>query len=553
MNNGFLIAEVIFRHVFCRKTAKNGVMIVLLMRQDNILYFQLFHCRINNRKTRSVLIKMRQKKKIPKKQAAEIVILSFLIALFSGAILLMTVPSPKITLEGKPTERVDVFATYTDAGASARFLFFDISDRIVRSDTVDTSRPGRYQIRYAVSVFLKDVSAFRTVVVADRVPPVVTLLGESELRLEDIRTFTDPGATAEDNYDGDLSPAITLSHTEKAIEDGEDAGGTEYTFTYSVLDSSGNTAFATRKVVVKDRTPPVITLNGEDTVTVMLGSPYEEQGATAEDAVSGAVEVSVSGSVDTDTEGEYAVKYTAEDEAGNTAEAVRKVRVKKPLPAVSQGQPLTPGGSYVALTFDDGPSGNTTAVLDVLKQYHVKATFFILNYSESQVPLLKRIVNEGHTLAIHSYSHDYSAIYTSTDAYMNGVYTMRDKILRDTGCSVTILRFPGGSSNTVSRRYSNGVMSRLAERTAAEGYTYYDWNVDSGDADGSCMGKDYLVKNVKNGLRQERVNVVLMHDSSPKTTTPQALPEIIEYAQGKGYTFIPLSSSVPPVHHGINN
>ena len=496
---------------------------------------------------------MRQKKKIPKKQAAEIVILSFLIALFSGAILLMTVPSPKITLEGKPTERVDVFATYTDAGASARFLFFDISDRIVRSDTVDTSRPGRYQIRYAVSVFLKDVSAFRTVVVADRVPPVVTLLGESELRLEDIRTFTDPGATAEDNYDGDLSPAITLSHTEKAIEDGEDAGGTEYTFTYSVLDSSGNTAFATRKVVVKDRTPPVITLNGEDTVTVMLGSPYEEQGATAEDAVSGAVEVSVSGSVDTDTEGEYAVKYTAEDEAGNTAEAVRKVRVKKPLPAVSQGQPLTPGGSYVALTFDDGPSGNTTAVLDVLKQYHVKATFFILNYSESQVPLLKRIVNEGHTLAIHSYSHDYSAIYTSTDAYMNGVYTMRDKILRDTGCSVTILRFPGGSSNTVSRRYSNGVMSRLAERTAAEGYTYYDWNVDSGDADGSCMGKDYLVKNVKNGLRQERVNVVLMHDSSPKTTTPQALPEIIEYAQGKGYTFIPLSSSVPPVHHGINN
>ena len=496
---------------------------------------------------------MRQKKKTPKKQAAEIVVLSFLIALFGGAILLMTVPSPQILLEGKPTERVDVFATYTDAGASARFLFFDISDRIVSSETVDTSRPGRYQIRYAVSVFLKDAAVFRTVEVVDRTPPVVTLVGDSELRLEDIRDFSDPGATAQDNYDGDLSSSVTLSHTEKKIEKGEDAGGTEYTYTYSVLDSSGNTGFATRRVLVLDKTPPVITLRGEETVTVMLGQPYEEQGAAAEDAVSGEVEVSVSGSVDTGTEGEYAVRYTAEDEAGNTAEVIRKVRVKKPLPAVSQGQPLTPGGSYVALTFDDGPSGNTTAVLDVLQKYGVKATFFILNYSESQIPLLKRIVNEGHTLAIHSYSHDYSAIYTSADAYMNGVYTMRDKILRDTGCSATILRFPGGSSNTVSRSYCSGVMTRLAKRTAEEGCTYFDWNVDSGDADGNCMSKDYLVKNVKNGLRQGRVNVVLMHDAAAKSTTPQALPEIIADAQAKGYTFIPLSSSVPPVHHGINN
>ena len=496
---------------------------------------------------------MQKKGKIPKKQVVEIVILSVLIALFGGGILVMTIPSPELYVEGNAEERVDVFATYTDAGARARFLFFDISDRIVSNNPVDTSRCARYQVTYDVSVFLKDVSASRVVTVMDRVPPVVTLLGESELRFEDIRDFTDPGATASDNYDGDISSRVVLSHAEREIRDGERAGGTEYTFTYSVTDSSGNPAFATRRVFVKDETPPVITLNGEDSVSVMLGQPYEEQGATAEDAVSGAVEVTVSGAVDTDVAGEYAVKYTAEDEAGNTAEAVRKVTVRKPLPAVSQGQPLTPGGSYVALTFDDGPSGNTSAVLDVLKEYNVKATFFILNYSESQIPLVKRIVNEGHTLAIHSYSHNYSSIYTSTDAYMNGVYTMRDKILRDTGCSVSILRFPGGSSNTVSKRYSAGVMSRLAERVTAEGYTYYDWNVDSGDADGNCMSKDYLVKNVKNGLKQGRVNVVLMHDSSAKDTTPQALPEIIKDAQDKGYTFIPLSSSVPPVHHGINN
>ena len=496
---------------------------------------------------------MKGKKRISGKEIAQIVILSVLILFFGGAVLVMTVPSPEIMLEGNATERVDVFATYTDAGARARFLFFDISDRIVRSGQVDTSRPGRYRVGYTVSVLLKDVSAARTVEVVDRVPPVVTLLGESELRFEDIREFTDPGATAEDNLDGDISSGIVLSHTEKEIKEGERAGTTVYTFTYSVTDSSGNPGFAVRTVEVKDETPPVITLNGEESVSVLLGQPYEEQGATAEDAVSGAVEVSVSGEVDTGVEGEYAVKYTAVDEAGNTEEKIRKVTVRKPLPAVSQGQPLTPGGSYVALTFDDGPSGNTTAVLDTLKQYNVKATFFILNYSDSQIPLVRRIVNEGHTLAIHSYSHDYSSIYTSADAYMNGVYTMRDKILRDTGCSATILRFPGGSSNTVSKRYSAGVMTRLAERAEAEGYSYFDWNVDSGDADGNCMSKDYLVKNVKNGLKQGRVNVVLMHDAAAKTTTPQALPEIISDAQAKGYTFIPLSSSVPPVHHGINN
>ena len=163
------------------------------------------------------------------------------------------------------------------------------------------------------------------------------------------------------------------------------------------------------------------------------------------------------------------------------------------------------------------------------------------------------MISEGHTLASHSYSHEYSSIYTSPDAYMQGLYTMHDKILRDTGYNATIIRFPGGSSNTVSRNYCQGVMTALTKRVEAEGYSYYDGNVDSGDADGSCMAKDYLVKNVKNGLRSGRVNVVLMHDASSKSTTPQALPEIIADAQARGFSFVPLSSSVPPVHHGINN
>ncbi len=495
---------------------------------------------------------MQQKGKIPKKQIIEIVALSVAILLAAFA-LLLTVPDPVITPVGADPATVDVFSEYVDPGAEARFLFFDIPDFMETDNAVDTSRVGRYEVRYRAAFLFGSAEEVRTVSVVDRIAPVVTLNGEPELHFEDISQFEDPGAAAQDNYDGDLTAKIVSTHTETPFKEGERKGETEYVYSYTVLDSSGNAGFASRKVITKDVTPPVITLNGGESVTVIRGQAFTDEGATAQDNVDGEVNVSVIGTVDTDTEGEYVLTYTAFDEAGNRSDATRKVTVRAPLPAPAPGEPLQPGGSYVALTFDDGPSANTTAVLDVLKQYGVKATFFILNYSESYIPVLKRMVNEGHTLAIHSYTHDYSAIYTSADAYMQGVYKMQDKIRKDTGVTASILRFPGGSSNTVSRRYSTGVMSQLTKRAEAEGFIYYDWNVDSGDADGNCMAKDYLVKNVKNGLKSGRVNVVLMHDAGPKTTTPQALGEIISYAQGQGYAFVPLSSSVPAVHHGVNN
>lgn len=495
---------------------------------------------------------MPKKGKITKKEMLEIIVLSVAV-LLAGLALLLAVPDPVVVPEGAVALTVDVFSEYVDPGAQAKFLFFDISDLIETDNPVDTAKTGRYEVRYHAAFLFGVGEASRTVTVVDRVSPVMTLTGEPELRFESIEQFEDPGATAFDNYDGDLTAKIVASHTETAFTEGERSGETEYVFTYSVLDGAGNAAFASRKVIVKDVTPPVVTLLGEESVTVIKGQTYVEQGATAEDNVDGVLAVSVSGAVDTALEGTYAVKYTATDKTGNVTERTRKVTVRAPLQQIKSGATLTPGGSYVALTFDDGPSANTPAVLDVLKQYNVKATFFILNYAESDIPLLQRIVNEGHTLAIHSYSHDYSAIYTSADAYMDGVYKMHDKILRDTGCSASIIRFPGGSSNTVSRRYCSGVMTALTKRAEAEGYTYFDWNVDSGDADGNCMEKDYIVKNVKNGLRSGRVNVVLMHDSGPKTTTPQALPEIIADAQTNGYTFVALSSAVPPVHHNVNN
>lgn len=124
----------------------------------------------------------------------------------------------------------------------------------------------------------------------------------------------------------------------------------------------------------------------------------------------------------------------------------------------------------------------TPRVLDTLKAYNVRATFFIVNYGESGKALIRRMIDEGHTVAIHGYSHDYASIYKSDEAFMQNVYRLRDRLRADFGYEATIIRFPGGSSNTVSRQYSVGIMSRLAQRVQNEGFTYFDWNVSSGDA-----------------------------------------------------------------------
>lgn len=205
------------------------------------------------------------------------------------------------------------------------------------------------------------------------------------------------------------------------------------------------------------------------------------------------------------------------------------------------------GGSPVYLTFDDGPSDRVTPrVLDTLKAYNVHATFFIVNYGESGKALIRRMIDEGHTVAIHGYSHDYAAIYKSDEAFMQNIYRLRDRLRSDFGYEAAIIRFPGGSSNTVSRQYSVGIMSRLAQRVQAEGFTYFDWNVSSGDAAGTPASSGQIYNNVTSALRHGRSNVVLMHDAGAKGTTADALPDIIRYCLANGYSIQPITPPPSP-------
>ena len=464
--------------------------------------------------------------------AAVIGILSCILGYFIFA------PIPQMQLNGEREVTIEAHTTYKDPGLTAMLGKKDLTDQVSVSGTVDTTKPGAYTLTYQLTVSEKTYTTTRTVTVLDNEAPVLELLGGGEMTVSLESLYQEPGYTAIDRCDGDLAEQVKV---ERMVE------GDRMTLTYTVSDASGNSATAQRNVTIRDIVAPVIYLNGYAATYVPLGSGYSDPGYTAVDDADGDITSSVvrTGSVDAGTLGTYTVNYAVTDKAGNTATATRVVKVF----VETADSP-----DRVYLTFDDGPSSEVTAkILDVLAANNAKATFFIVNYGASGRPLVQRMINEGHTVAIHGYSHDYATIYASDEAFMNNVYSLRDKLLADFGYNATILRFPGGSSNTVSASYSSGIMSRLAVRVEQEGFSYFDWNVSSGDASSTALSSAEIYSNVTSGLRRGRNNVVLMHDSGAKWTTAEAVQDIINYARGNGYSLLPITSGTYPVQHGIVN
>lgn len=201
----------------------------------------------------------------------------------------------------------------------------------------------------------------------------------------------------------------------------------------------------------------------------------------------------------------------------------------------------------IYLTFDDGPSSNTDAILDILKQYDVKATFFVVGKTDEQsVALYQRIVEEGHTLGMHSYSHKYDEVYASKESFIQDLTKLQEHLYDVTGVWPRYYRFPGGSSNTVSRVKMQELIAYLYENDI----TYYDWNVASGDAVPGQLPKDTIVNNCLGGIQAQADSVVLLHDVGEKDTTVAALPEIISKARMQGNVcFLPISDDTLPIQH----
>ena len=193
----------------------------------------------------------------------------------------------------------------------------------------------------------------------------------------------------------------------------------------------------------------------------------------------------------------------------------------------------------VYLTFNSVPGENTNAILDVLAQYGVKATFFVSGSEEEGADAVyQRIVNEGHTIGMHSYSNQYSLIYSSTDAFKEDYVKLSDYIYQLTGTRCVYYRFPGGSGNEIS----NVNMAEFVHILNQEQITYYDWNVSSGDAAGSYTVED-VQNNVLEGVSKYKTSVVLLHDGPNKSTTVEALGTLIESLQSQGANILPIDEN----------
>ena len=209
------------------------------------------------------------------------------------------------------------------------------------------------------------------------------------------------------------------------------------------------------------------------------------------------------------------------------------------------------GEKVCYLTFDDGPSGNTPDILKTLSDYNAKATFFVIGTSKTEY--MKNITDEGHSIGLHSATHQYSQIYTSADAYFADLESISNIVESKTGVKSRLIRFPGGSSNSISVNYKKGIMTELTKAVEERGYRYFDWNVSSGDAAGSNMPVDFIVNNITNGARDKNSICVLMHDSDAKQTTAEALPTVIENLSDMGFRFEKLTEESFGYHHGVNN
>ena len=375
---------------------------------------------------------------------------------------------PFFKLKGKREITLEVNNEYKENGYLTNAKVLEVSNNI------NTSKLGTYTVLYKYKKYNKIKETIRVVNIVDKTPPELDLIGNLEIN-NCSKSYQEEGYAAFDNYDGDLTQKV-----EKEIKDGK--------IIYKVKDSSNNITTKERIFSNIDKEGPIIKLKGSS-VNLKINNKYNEQGYTVTDNCDDDLtsKVEITNNININKEGTYEVIYKVKDKSGNESKEVRKVTVytpKKCFSSVSNGKP-----GVIYLTFDDGPSTkNTARLLDILKEENVKATFFLTDKTNTDY-LIKRMYDEGHTIGLHTASHNYKYVYSSTTNFFKDIEKIKEKVARVTGESPTIIRFPGGSSNTVSS-FNPGIMCTLSNMVIEKGYHYFDWNVSSGDAGSGRSNKN---------------------------------------------------------------
>ena len=434
---------------------------------------------------------------------------------------------PRIMLEGDRVLEVEYQDKYSEPGYISSYRGKDISSKVKVTGKVDTSKVGEYPVVYQVFYEGKVITKTRIVKVVDSKGPSIEFTGnKKKLYICPNQKYLYDDYKATDNYDGDITSSVKVVEKNGKMR-------------YQVKDSFGNQTEVFRDVFYEDVEGPSLTLDSGNTVVVTKGDSFQNSTYQVEDNCGGDVDVSISGDVDMSQVGEYEKIYKAVDKAGNATEVKQKVVVMEP---VKKG--------VIYLTFDDGPrSGTTDVILNVLKEKGVHATFFVTSGGPDD--LIKRMYDEGHSIGLHTASHDYSVVYGSIDSYFNDLKIVSDRVEKITGEKSMLIRFPGGSSNTISKKYTPGIMSYLTREVVSRGYRYYDWNIDSHDAEGGKYDADEISEFVISNLSYDKVNMVLMHDV--KVATKDAVGKIIDYGLANGYSFETIGPYTDMVVQRVNN
>ena len=408
------------------------------------------------------------------------------------------------------------------------------SDVKIDASQVDTKKLGEYTIQYA----LNDKKYDLTVKVVDTHAPTfnvknldidVGMKVDVKDVVSDIKDETKTKAYFKKNYD------FTKEGKQNVTVVVEDEGGNK---TEKEIEVN----------IVKDTEKPELT--GLHDLTVKVNGEVDYlSGLTAKDNRDPSPKITVDSSdVNLKKAGTYTVKYTVKDRSGNENVFARQIEVLEKV--VSKAIPSNEE-KIIYLTFDDGPSENTKKIIDILDKYDAKATFFVTGNNKKCNKYIKEAYEKGHTIGLHTYSHDYKEVYSSMDAYFDDLNKIGQMVKEQIGFVPKYIRFPGGSSNTKSATYCKGLMTTLVTEVQNRGYQYYDWNADSTDAVGNNRPVSVLVKNATQS-KAKNINL-LMHDTAAKSTTVEALPKIIEHYQKLGYTFKGIDDTSFTPHHGVNN
>lgn len=435
--------------------------------------------------------------------------------------------APNIILEGTDKITLNYKEKYKESGYKLIINGKNYPAKVKVKGKVNSKKLGKYVITYSYKKGFFKSKRKRIIYVKDLTKPAIILNGAKEVYICPNKEYKEEGYKAIDNYDKDITPKVKIKKEKDK-------------YTYIVSDSFKNKTVIERKIIKKDRIKPTITLKNNKTTNIVVGTPYKEEGYTAQDNCDQDLtdKVKVEGNIDINTPGSYHLTYSVSDSANNKTEVVRTINVVKKS-----------SNGTIYLTFDDGPQNETTnVILDILKEENVKATFFVTNNGPDE--LIKRAYDEGHSIGLHTATHNYSQVYSSEENYFNDLQQVQDRVLKVTGYKSTVIRFPGGSSNTISRKYKQGIMTSLTEKVLASGYKYYDWNLSSGDA-GVTTDPNKIYDIVTNGLSHDRVNVILMHDT--KKHTRDSLKRIIQYAKENGYTFDIIDQNTEMVTQRVNN